>query len=228
MLKSQAFGSSTDPSDATNGGSNKENQVNPSEKVKTPRTGLKMAHGMNSGNVSPAASPSSKKMRLMKDRAKPLATPSLKPTGLRDITNSSVKAKVQPRIESTASVAPHLLNSKKRPLSAVKAHAAAPPSKLHIMNTASQLDFSSMPDSELPEVEVAPDVPKRECSDEDDFFEQFDFSFLTHAPLEERETDEELVEQAKAHFESNQFASELSQLSIDNYDDKKQRTQGTI
>lgn len=200
-------------------GQDKENVINPSEKAKTPMSsttsGLKMRMMEGKGKVvvSPAASPNSKKIRLAQTPGKTITTPAVKALGLKDITNSEIRSRPTTARRVTDSVAPRLLvESKKRSLPSM-AHSIAPPSKLHIMNTASQLDFDSMPDSELPEVEVVP--TKFEEDDDDDFFEQYDFSFIIEgSPKEEDRSDALLAETRKA-FETTQFESELSQLSID-------------
>lgn len=205
----------------------KENASNPVKMVKTPMIGaglkMRMPGAAADGHVSPAASPNSKKMRLMRSPGKAssnLQTPILKPAGLKDITNSAVRSRtvnVHTR-RTTDSVSPRLLveSNKKRSLPMLQNNPVAPPSKLHIMNTASELDFDSMPDSELPEVEVVPREAVRVESSDDDFFEQYDFSFIIdrEATDDETERSEAMLAEAKKAFEVVQFESELSQLTI--------------
>lgn len=214
MLQRQV--GSTGPIEAAN--ADKENILDPSDRIKTPRTGLKMAAGgQRSGQASPAASPSAKKMKVLTAAGKAVASPMLK-SGLRDITNSAVKQKTVTIITNTDSVAPRLLEGKKRsPPSLLIAHATAPPSKLQIMNTASELDLSSLADSQLPDIEYAPEEPERkagECSDED-FFEQYDFTYLTQLTATSFPGDCDV----KKNTIVEQFESELSSLSIDSLDE---------
>lgn len=198
-------------------GQDKENTIEPSIRAKTPRTGLKLVEGgQRSGNVSPAASPSSKKMRILSHAGNAVGVPSPKAKGLRDITNSALKPKSVTIVTNTDALSPRLLAGRKRFLpSSHKVQTIAPPSKLQIMNTASELDFSSMPDELLPEVELAPAQPhdKVESSDED-FFEQFDFAYLTQLTATSFPGD--LVKP----FEASEFESDLSTLSIDALDEE--------
>jgi len=221
MLQRQA--EQEDPSNTRD----KENASNPVKMVKTPMNGaglrMRIPSATADGHVSPAASPNSKKMRLMRSPGKAssnLQTPILKAAGLKDITNSAIRSRtVNVNIRRTTdSVAPRLLveSSKKRSLPMLQNNPVAPPSKLYIMNTASELDFDSMPDSELPEVEVVPKEAARTESSGDDFFEQYDFSFIIgrEATDDETERSEAMLAEAKKSFESVQFESELSQLTI--------------
>lgn len=199
-------------------GINKENEGLPSERTKTPRTGLKLSEGGPvTGKLSPAASPNSKKLRLSHEPGRPVAASAAK-TGLRDITNSALKRKLPVGDASTDSISPRLLvETKKRTLPSLKSHPAAPPSKLQIMNTASELDFSSIPDSQLPDIEYAPIEPvveggRSEETDGSEDLEQFDFTFLTQpcAPI--------VVPLSTADVASKfttEFESELSLLSIE-------------
>lgn len=193
---------------------NKENLISQSDRNKTPRTGLKLAAGENaSTNVSPAASPNSKKMRLMGSASKAVASSVIKATGLRDITNSAIKPRVVSIVENdTASVAPRLLESRKRSSSCQGSHPAAPPSKLYIMNTASELDFSSIPDELLPEIENVPHEPDCLAQESDeDFFEQYDFTYLTQLTTTSLPGEQEF----KRGFEETEFESELSTLTLE-------------
>ncbi len=180
-------------------------------------SGLKQVNERStmSGKASPAASPSSKKMRLMQDVGRSASTtPITKSLGLKDITNSALKTINSTRSRQvTDSIAPRLLvESKKRPLSSLNGgYITAPPSKLHIMNTASELDFSSMPDDQIPDIEYVPIEPNQACESSDsDIFDQFDFSFLTQQPAPPAEP---LIDLKKA-FETAEFESELSLLSV--------------
>jgi len=219
MLQRQMGETAAGP-DKENGGS-----MTPIGK-KTPRTGLKMqAGGQRSGKVSPGGSPSSKKMKILSGAGKVVASPVVK-SGLRDITNSAVKQKNVTIITHTDSIAPRLLEGKKRsPPSSLIPHAVAPPSRLVIMNTASELDFSSMPDSQLPDIEHCAEKPLRKTGEgsDDDFFEQYDFTYLTQLTATSFPGDCDI----KKNTIVEEFESELSSLSIEALDEPTIKILGT-
>lgn len=87
------------------------------------------------------------------------------------------------------------------------------------MNTASELDFSSMPDELLPEIETVPAAPEgRGESSDDDFFEQYDFTYLTQLTATSFPGD---YDAKRGINEESEFESELSNLSIESLEDAK-------
>lgn len=201
-------------------GLDKENVGIPLEHLKTPGTGLKqrgnILRASSTNKQASPVSPSNKKVRFSQNSPtsaaiKKLSTPALKNShlGLRDITNSVLKA--TPKF--TDSISPNLLlnERKRRPLTNVDmARTGALPSKLNIVRNIEDINFDSVNDSDLPDIEFASMEPEKLVRDDE--LETFDFSCLTRS-FKSQATDvgESMV---KDIFEE-EFDEAMNQLVLD-------------
>ena len=202
-------------------GLDKENVGMPLENLKTPATGLKQRGNALKASTNKQASPispSNKKIRFSQHSPtsaaiKKLSTPALKNNvGLRDITNSVLKA--TPKF--TDAISPNLLlnERKKRPLAMGDlSQSKLVPSKLHIVRNVEDIDFDSVRDSDLPDIEFASMEPEKLVHEDE--LETFDFSCLTRSGQAQTATaDSQESSMAKDIF-VQEFDEAMSQLLID-------------
>jgi hypothetical protein len=203
-------------------GLDKENVGIPLDNLKTPAAGLRSRGNVLKPSTNKQASPSSpshKKIRFSQQSPtsaaiKKLSTPALKNSlGLRDITNSVLKA--TPKF--TDAISPNLLlnERKKRPLALGElSQSSMIPSKLHIVRNVEDIDFDSVRDSDLPDIEFASMEPEKLVKDDE--LETFDFSCLARSGLAESTTVAAAEEESMTKdIFVQEFDEAMSQLLID-------------